>query len=236
MPRFLFLVFLALTQVRPALAENMPRNDQEFFQMMRAKAEQAQMEEEFKNPKKPVIGKGRAVRGNPKAQILVFEYSDFQCPYCKKGWETAEELKKKYKGKMALVFKHLPLPFHVMAMPTAKRFEAIAMQSADKAYAFHDAVFKDQEKLSVFREQSQVADGEKYLDEVAKKVKANVAKMKTDMESETVKKNIEADMEEAKNFGIQGTPGFVVMGVTLKGAYPIDSFNSIIEKRLAEKK
>jgi len=52
------------------------------------------------------------------------------------------------------------------------------------------------------------------------------------MESDEVKKRIEADMAEAQGFGIQGTPGFVVAGVVIRGAYPKTHFDMIISKKL----
>jgi len=216
-------VMAALLFTRLASAEGMPSNDQEFMRYMQAKADAAQREEELKNPKNPEIGSDRAVMGNRKAPIKVFVYSDFQCPFCKKGFETVEELKKKYGSKLMVMFKHLPLPFHPMAMPAAKRFEAIALQSPKKAYAFHDEVFKNQGGLS---------GGEAFLDEMVKKAGADVARVKKDMESPKVQQHIQADQEEAKKYNIQGTPGFVVAGVTIKGAYPIQTFVEIIDKRL----
>jgi len=213
----------ALLFTRLASAEGMPSNDQEFMRYMQAKADAAQREEELKNPKNPEIGSDRAVMGNRKAPIKVFVYSDFQCPFCKKGFETVEELKKKYGSNLMVMFKHLPLPFHPMAMPAAKRFEAIALQSPKKAYAFHDEVFKNQGGLS---------GGEAFLDEMVKKAGADVARVKKDMESPKVQQHIQADQEEAKKYNIQGTPGFVVAGVTIKGAYPIQTFVEIIDKRL----
>ncbi|NBY19279.1 hypothetical protein EBQ74_03325 [bacterium] len=135
---------------------------------------------------------------------------------------TVEELKKKYGKKLVVTFKHLPLPFHPMAMPAAKRFEAIALQSPKKAYAFHDEVFKNQERI---------AGGEAFLDEMVKKVGANLDKVKKDMESPVVQRNIASDQEEAQKFGIQGTPGFVIAGVTIKGAYPVEAFEEILQKR-----
>jgi protein-disulfide isomerase len=217
-------VMAALLFTRLASAEGMPSNDQEFMRYMQAKADAAQREEELKNPKNPEIGSDRAVMGNRKAPIKVFVYSDFQCPFCKKGFETVEELKKKYGSKLMVMFKHLPLPFHPMAMPAAKRFEAIALQSPKKAYAFHDEVFKNQGGLS---------GGEAFLDEMVKKAGADVARVKKDMESPKVQQHIQADQEEAKKYNIQGTPGFVVAGVTIKGAYPVQTFVEIIDKRLA---
>lgn len=196
---------------------------------MQAKAEDDQkkaMEEEFKNPKKPDVAEDRAIRGNPKAPILIVEYSDFQCPYCKRGYTTVEEVRKKYGDKVAFVFKNLPLDFHPLAMPAAKRFEALALQGADKAYKFHDYVFTNQEKLG--------SGGEKFLDEAAKHVGADLAKMKKDMDGEKVKARLEADKKEAEKFGISGTPGFIVAGVALRGAYPLQNFEQIIERKLKE--
>ncbi|MBM4303775.1 MAG: thiol:disulfide interchange protein [Deltaproteobacteria bacterium] len=219
------LIFVVLFWNSLLKAEGTGQGDAEFMRFMQAKAEQAQKEEEFKNPKTPEMPGDRAVMGDRKALIKLFVYSDFQCPYCKRGYETVEELKKKYGSKLVVMFKHLPLPFHPMAKPAAQRFEAIALQSTKKAYAFHDEIFKDQEGLS---------RGEEFLDEKVKKVGANVAKVKKDMTSAKVQKRIEADQAEAQKYGIQGTPGFVVAGITVKGAYPLQTFEEIIGQRFGD--
>lgn len=70
---------------------------------------------------------------------------------------------------------------------------------------------------------------------MAKKVGANVAQMKKDMEGDKVKSIIDADMAEAEKFGISGTPGFIVNGVSIRGAYPFETFKNIIDKKLASK-
>lgn len=180
-------------------------------------------DEDIKNPKVPEVSEGRAMRGPKDAPVLVVEYSDFECPYCSRGFNTVEEIRKKYGDKIRFMFKHLPLSFHKMAMPAAIRFEAIAMQNSEMAYKFHDEIFKNQSGLS---------KGEVYLNDLASKVGANVAKMKKDMISEIVKKRIEADMAEAQKFNISGTPGFIVAGVALRGAYPVEEFVSIIDQKL----
>jgi protein-disulfide isomerase len=112
-----------------------------------------------------------------------------------------------------------------MAMPAAKYFEAIAMQDPKKAEKFHDEVFSNQKELT--------ADGEKYLKTVVKKVGANLAKVEKDMNSAGVQKRIATDMEEAKKFEFSGTPGFLINGVSLRGAYPVPEFKKIIDKQLA---
>jgi protein-disulfide isomerase len=182
----------------------------------------AKMEEDLKNPKKPVITEQTPVEGNRNAPIFIVGYSDFQCPYCKMAFSTMEALKQKYGDKMAYVHKNLPLPFHPMAMPAAKRFVAITLQDVGKAYKFHDYVFENQDKLQ--------QGGEKFLDTAAEKVGVNMAKLKKDLNSEEVKNRIEADSKEAKEFGVEGTPGFNVNGVMVRGALPQEYFEQIIEK------
>lgn len=195
------------------------------------KEEQGRLEEEFKNPKQPKLEDGRIVFGKKDAPVTIVEYSDFQCPYCGRGWATVNEVKKNYPDKVKVVFKHLPLDFHPLAMPAAKYFEAIGLQDHSKAEKFHDLIFSNQAKLN--------QDGEKFLKESAKKVGANLAKVEKDMNSEAVTARIAADMEEAKKFEFSGTPGFLINGVSLKGAYPFPEFKKIIDRHLgggAEKK
>lgn len=188
------------------------------------KAEQERMEEEFKNPKLAVVSEKRVVFGKKDAPVTIIEYSDFQCPYCSKGYETIKKVLKEYDGKVKVVYKHLPLDFHPLAEPAARYFEAIALQSHTKAEKFHDAVFEDQKGLGEGREA--------FLERKAKSVGADMAKLKKDLESSAVMETIKADMEEARKFDFSGTPGFLVGGVSLKGAYPFEEFKKIIDRHL----
>jgi protein-disulfide isomerase len=198
------------------------------------KAQQAQMEdrekgatqereEEFKNPKKAEIDEAR-IWGNKSAPITIVEYSDFECPYCKRGYSTLEEVHKKYGDKVRIMFKNLPLDFHPMAMPAAQYFEAIMLQSPEKGKKFYDYAFENQAGLE--------GKKEKFLEEAAKKAGADLAQVKKDIGSEAVKAKIAAHMEEAKKFGFNGTPGYLVNGVSIKGAYPAEEFAKIIDQQL----
>lgn len=189
------------------------------------RAPEQSIDDMIKAPVKPLVESDRAVSGNRSAPIVLVAYSDFQCPYCARGYQTVEELKKKHGKKLLFVFKHLPLPFHPYAMPAAKRFEAIAMQSPEKAYKFHDIIFGDQKRLG--------QEKEDFLDAAAKQAGANVSRMKKDMESDKVKARIDADMAEARQFGITGTPGFVLNGVKIKGARPVAFFDSVLDRKPA---
>jgi len=83
---------------------------------------------------------GRMVRGNPAAPVTIVEFTDFQCPYCAHGARTVSAMMAKYEGKIKLIVKHYPLPFHQAALPAALYFEGIAVQSPEKAWQFYDAL------------------------------------------------------------------------------------------------
>lgn len=200
------------------------RTAQETAREDEAKEEQTRLEEEFKSPKQPVVEEGRVIFGSKNAPVTIIEYSDFQCPYCARGYQTVKTIMQDYGDKVRVVFKHLPLDFHPMAMPAAKYFEAIAKQDHKKAEKFHDEIFNNQQGLN--------QGGEKFLKDIAKKVGADLKRVEKDMNSEDVQKRIAADMEEAKKFEFSGTPGFLINGVSLKGAYPPPEFKKIIDRHL----
>jgi len=221
------IIFEVIEKNPEKFAEAMQKANQQFRRLAQEKAERDQkkkIDEEFKNPKKPEVGEGRATRGPKDAPILLVEYSDFECPYCQRGFQTVEDvLKGKYGDKIRFIYKHLPLSFHPNALPASKYFEAIAMQDPEKAYRFHDELFQNQKKLS---------EGEKFLQSLAKKVGADLVRLKKALDSEEVKKRIEADKAEAEKFGFTGTPGFLVGGVSVAGAYPAEHLEKIIERHL----
>ncbi len=193
---------------------------------MREREEAAQKEQDaaFSAPLQPALTAAQVYKGAENAKVTIVEYTDFECPYCSRGADTVAEVLKKYPGKVRVTVKHLPLPFHKQAMPAAKYFEAIRIQNPKAAIQFHDALFANQEGLK--------KDGEKFLEEQAKKLGVKIPQLKKDIASDAVKKKVDADMEEAGRFGIKGTPGFVVGGIPLKGAYPAEDFAKIIDRLL----
>ena len=196
----------------------------EAMQAEARKKEEAELEESFRNPKKPEVAPDRAIFGDKNAPVTIVEYSDFQCPYCARAAETMNRILESYKGKVRLIYKHLN--FKPMAEPTSRYFEAIAMESSKKAKKFHDYVYKNQRKLS---------GGEKFLKEAAKEVGANLSSIQKNKDSKKVTARLTSDKAEAKKFEFSGTPGFLVNGVPIRGAYPYDHFKKIIDRHLEGK-
>jgi protein-disulfide isomerase len=201
--------------------QNAAKNAQEEMGKKREDDEKKKLEESFDKPLMAEIRKDESIRGPKDAPITLVEYSDFECPFCSRGYETVQALLQKYNGKIRFIYKHLPLSFHEQAMISAKYYEAIRLQDEKKAFAFHDEIFKNQRKLK---------NGEAFLQATAKQVGADMARLKKDLNSAAVTKRIEEDQKEAANFGMQGTPGFLLNGVPVRGAYPAEYFVNLVDE------
>lgn len=201
--------------------QNAAKNAQDAMGKQREEEEKKKLEESFDKPLVAEIRSDESIRGPKDAPITLVEYSDFECPFCSRGYETVTALMQKYNGKIRFIYKHLPLSFHEQAMPAARYYEAIRLQDEKKAFAFHDEIFKNQRKLK---------NGEAFLQATAKQVGADMAKLKKDLNSDAVTKRIEDDQKEAASFGMQGTPGFLLNGVPVRGAYPTEYFVNLVDE------
>lgn len=212
-----------LEKVGTAL-EQFFRKKREEQQQLAEQQEQQRIKEQFDNPVKIDIA-GSPVTGNPNAPITVVEFSDFQCPFCKRGNEVMKDLLKEYPEDVKIVFKHLPLPFHQQAKPAA--IAAIAAQQQGKFWEFHDALFENQDSLT----------DAKFI-EIATNLGLDIEKFKADMKNEKFEKQVADDMALATQLGVRGTPGFFVNGVQVRGARPLPYFKELVDQwkeRLAKK-
>lgn len=207
-------------QILTAL-QNASKAAQEEMAKQKEAEDQKALEETFSKPLVADIRSDESIIGPKDAPITLVEYSDFECPFCSRGFGTVKELMSKYQGKIRFVYKHLPLSFHPQAMISAKYYEAIRLQDEKKAFAFHDEIYKNQAKLS---------SGTAFLDTAAKKVGADIKRLKKDIDSAQVAKRIDDDVKEAASLGMQGTPGFLLNGVPVRGAYPTEHFVGIIDE------
>lgn len=167
----------------------------------------------------PLKVEGSPTRGPKDAPIVIYEFSDFQCPYCKKARPRVEKLLEEYEGKIRHVHKHYPLPFHQQAMPAAKA--AMAAQKQGKFWAMYDKMFEEQEKLG----------NEGQFEKWAGELGLNVEKFTSDME-EISDSDVKEDMEMGKKVGVKGTPAFFINDRRLVGAQPYSKFKTIVEEEL----
>lgn len=215
------LILRALAQNPAMIADLVERGTE----IRKAKLEEAQWQAEMANPKVATVAEDRPIRGARNAPITVVEYSDFECPYCRAVSPTLQEVLVAYGDKVRLVYKHNPLSFHATAEPAARYFEAIALQNEEEAWRFHDLVFQQQRNLS---------RGIEAVQEIAETLNVDHAQLERDSQSDAVTQRIAADRAEAERFGFDGTPAFVINGVSLVGNHPKRDFDRIIRKMLPE--
>jgi protein-disulfide isomerase len=188
-------------------------------QELAQRREQDAFEEAFRNRKAPVLTEQTRFRGAPTAKYTLVEYADFQCPYCRRGFDVVEALRASYGQDLRVVYKHLPLEIHPEALPAALYMEAIALQSPERAWEFHDILFQNQDKL-----------GADFYEATAKQLGLDMARLAVDLKSDRVRAAVVTDANEARRLGITGTPAFVLNGVLIVGARPVEYFEAIIKK------
>jgi len=188
-----------------------------------AAEDSTRLEEAIRDPKVPQIGH-RAALGNPAAAITVVEYMDFECPYCRQARATLVDLMAAHSGRIRLIIKHTPLDEHAEAMPAARLFEAIARRNPDAAFRFYDDVFEHQSRLR--------ADGDNFLRLAAARAGVDVSQAMAASRSPEIRAVIDSDIAEAKSFGLEGTPCFLINGVPVIGAQPLSTFERVISRTL----
>ena len=138
-------------------------------------------------------------------------FSDFQCPFCSRAVPTLKQIEDKYKGKVRIAFKHLPLPFHDKAQLAAEA--SMAANEQGKFWEYHDKLFANQQALD-----------RPSLEKYAQELGLNMAKFKAALDSGKYKKKVEDDAKQGAAVGASGTPTFFVNGKKLVGAQPFDAF------------
>lgn len=160
---------------------------------------------------------GSPLRGSPMAPVTIYEFSDFQCPYCKTAAPLLKKAVEESDGKAKLVFKQYPLPMHPKAREAAKA--AVAADRQGKFWEMHDLLFENQERL-------QTADFADY----AEKLGLDVSRFKQDMASKETENKIEADIAEGKKAGVDSTPSIYVND--RRFIFPPDELGDYIREEL----
>ena len=176
---------------------------------------------------------GNPILGDLKAPVTMVEFTDYQCPFCRKFYLKAyKKLKKQYvdTGKLRFVLRDLPLAFHQHAKAAAISTHCAGEQ--DKFWKMHDALFDGGGKLN--------------KDDIfgyAKSIGVGNNAFKTYLTAGRYDEGIKQDIKDARNASITGTPGFVigrttdnmVNGTLISGTRPFITFKKEIDKLLLQK-
>jgi protein-disulfide isomerase len=170
-----------------------------------------------------------AVLGNKNAPVTIIEFSDYQCPYCRKFWaEAYSQIKEEYidTGKVKLIFRDFPLSFHPMAEPSAQAAECAGDQG--KYYEMHDKIFSEQNKLGTGTIQYSINDLKQWAVEIG----LDASEFNACLDSGKHKLEVQKDLADAQAAGGQGTPYFIVGDTPISGAQPFSVFQQAIESQL----
>jgi protein-disulfide isomerase len=162
--------------------------------------------------------------GPVTAPVTIIEFSDFQCPFCKRVEDTVKEVEKLYGEKLKIVWRNVPLPMHADApMAAEAAMEAYKQKGAKGFWDMHGKLFANQQDLK--REALEKYAGELSLD---------MTKFKSALDNHVHKAEVDADAKAANDAGISGTPAFVINGYFISGAQPLPKFKKIIDRALSE--
>ncbi len=159
--------------------------------------------------------------GPDDAEIVIVEFSDFQCPFCRKFHdETYQSLLDAYPGQIRFVYRNLPLTsIHPNAMPAA--VASLCANDQDAYWDYHEKLFS-----------SETLDEATYI-QYATDLDLNVDTFTACLSDGSHDAFIQEDMQFALDLGVQSTPTFFVNGLAIVGAQPLTNFQQIIDKELA---
>jgi len=174
-------------------------------------------------PGKMMGGSNQPAMMNGKIQII--EYSDYQCPFCGRVEPTIEQIKATYGDKVELSYKNFPLEsIHPNALNAAIAAECARKQSDTMFWTYHDTLFKNQDSLDIAS-----------LKKFAAAVGLDTTKFNTCLDNKETEATVRADMAEATQHGVQGTPSFWIKDELVVGALPYDNFKTTIDAKLSGK-
>lgn len=166
-------------------------------------------------------------RGAANAKVVIQEFSDFQCPFCKRVEPTIDELLKAYPGKIKVVWRNVPLPFHNDAPLAAEAAREAYVQKGNEGFTkMHDLLFQHQGDQDGIKRAA--------LDGYAAQIGLDTAKFAKALDDRTHKNTIEAEKKMADDGGVQGTPAFTIGPYFLSGAQPLVKFKKLVDRVLTE--
>ena len=179
----------------------------------------AKIEVHLDPPRLPVELQDARQRGPADAPVTIVEFSDFQCPFCRRVQPVLSELREEYQDRVRWVFKDLPLTdIHPEAVRAAQAARCAGEQ--DKFWEYRAELF----------EQDLFTDA--TYTEVAEAAEVDPEPLMECLNSGKYQRPVAVEALEARNLGIEGTPAILVNGILMTGAREIENYRSVIDSEL----
>ncbi len=182
---------------------------------------------------RPVSVTADHIFGSPDAEISLIEYSDFECPFCKRFHPVAKEIVEIYKGKVNWVYRHFPLDFHNPgAQKEAEASECAAELGGNEAFwKYADRIYKDTR-----------SNGEGFpiskLTPLAVEIGLDEKLFAECLDSGRHTARVQADFDNGAQSGVRGTPGNILLNNKtgkakfVPGALPIATLRAVVDQLL----
>jgi len=167
------------------------------------------------------------IQGKGDAPLWIVEVSDFQCPYCRAWHEnTYPAVIKEFveTGKARLAYINFPIPGHRNAWPAAEA--AMCAGAQGRFWQMHDGLFQTQQ------EWESLQDPGTLFDSLATSAGVELGKYRDCVGGHETQSLIQADIDRAKESGVNATPTFIIGDQALSGAQPIQAFRQVIDEQL----
>jgi len=167
--------------------------------------------------------------GPADARVTIIEFSDYQCPFCTRGYNTIEtQVLKEYGDKVKFYYMNFPLPMHPWAQPAAVAAECALLQNKDAYWTLYNYYFTNQKEITPQNLK------EKTL-EALKDSKIDTAKFNECFDNNKTADEVKRQMAEGQSVGVTGTPAFIINGRLVSGAQPFENFKAVIDDELNRK-
>ncbi len=195
-----------------------------------AEQQQAQKADELAKNVRPVSKERDHILGNPDAEVSIIEYSDFECPFCKRFHKTAKRLVEAFDGRVNWVYRHFPLGFHnPAAQKEGEASECAAELGGNKAFwGFTDKVYEMTPSNGKGLTPEAMAS-------IAESVGVDRKAFMECFESGRHAGRVQEDFREGSSIGISGTPGNILLNnktgdvMVRSGARPFEALQPDID-------
>jgi len=208
-----------------------------FVERQRAEAEKSERRQaDTQSAKMRPVSKTRDhIRGNPAAPVTLVEYSDFECPFCKRFHPTMKQLVDESKGQLNWVYRHFPLD----ELHSKARKEAAASECAAELGG-NDAFWKFADRFFELTPSNNRTDIDTVLPQIAGEIGLDKAKFASCLASGKFDQRVAEDLENAAATGGRGTPWSIIVSKSgkkypLSGAQPYAAVKQIVDLARTQK-
>jgi len=159
---------------------------------------------------------GEPVYGSPQAKVTLVMCGEFSCPYCRRAWDTVDELQRKYGADLRVAYKSF------VVHPKYATYMARAGCAAT-----HQGKFRQLADLMWSQAYDTHQFEHAHIDDLAKQAGLDMTRYRADLTGE-----VDHDQAELSALGVNATPTFYINGRVIAGAQPIESFTTIIDEEL----